>query len=312
MWPAYEFTVPEQKKVRFICHTDAKNEADDQFTIAHVLMTDKLDVRGIIGAHFNALKNIYPDGESAKASVKEIEKILDLMHLTGRYPVFEGAARALPDERTPQDSAGARFIIEEAMRDDPRPLYIGMQGSLTDLASAILMEPAICSRMTAIWIGGGTYPAGGMEFNLLQDINAANVLFSSSMEVWQVPLSAYKQFAVSLAELQLKVRPYGEIGEYLFRQMVELNTAMADVEQFPHGETWTLGDEGVVSVLLEKHDVTDGDFEIIDRPLFNPVDMTYRHGEGNGTVRVYKQMNARLDLEDLFAKLALNFPESFS
>lgn len=42
MWPAYDFTVPENKRFRYICHTDAKNEADDQFTIAHVLMTDKL------------------------------------------------------------------------------------------------------------------------------------------------------------------------------------------------------------------------------------------------------------------------------
>ena len=48
MWPNYAFHVPDQKKIRYIVHTDAKNEADDQFTLAHILMTDKLDVRGII------------------------------------------------------------------------------------------------------------------------------------------------------------------------------------------------------------------------------------------------------------------------
>ena len=51
---------------------------------------------------------------------------------------------------------------------DPFFLYIGMQGAITDLASAILMEPAICDKMTAIWIGGGPYPKGGEEFNLAQ------------------------------------------------------------------------------------------------------------------------------------------------
>ena len=44
MWPNYAFHVPDQKKLRYIVHTDCKNEADDQFTLAHILMTDKLDV----------------------------------------------------------------------------------------------------------------------------------------------------------------------------------------------------------------------------------------------------------------------------
>lgn len=49
----YEFTVPDEKKIRMIVYTDAKNEADDQFTIAHHLMTPKFIVKGIIGAHFD-------------------------------------------------------------------------------------------------------------------------------------------------------------------------------------------------------------------------------------------------------------------
>ena len=36
------------------------------------------------------------------------------------------------------------------------PLYIGLQGSITDLASAILLEPKICDRIIAIWISGST------------------------------------------------------------------------------------------------------------------------------------------------------------
>ena len=39
MWN-YKFSVPESKRVRYIIHTDCKNEADDQFTVMHALMTD--------------------------------------------------------------------------------------------------------------------------------------------------------------------------------------------------------------------------------------------------------------------------------
>ena len=38
---AYKFTVPENKRFRVIVDTDCKNEADDQFALAHHLMTPK-------------------------------------------------------------------------------------------------------------------------------------------------------------------------------------------------------------------------------------------------------------------------------
>ena len=36
-------------------------------------------------------------------------------------------------------------------------------------------------------------------------------------------------------------------------------------------------------------------------------DMTYEFGKGNRSIRVYHKMDVRLDLEDLFAKLLINF-----
>ncbi len=306
MWPEYAFKVPDQKKIRYIVHTDCKNEADDQFTLAHIMMTDKLDVKGIIAGHFKEGNNgRYPENGTAQASLDEVNLILELMGLTGTCPVFKGAEEGIPDEHTPIVTDAARFIIEEAMKDDPRPLFIGMQGAITDLACAILMEPAICSRMTCIWIGGGDYPEGAEEFNLMSDIHAANVVFSSSMPLWQVPTGTYKQFAVSLAELQVRVRPYGRIGRYLFEQMTALNDRLSDLPQWPHGETWCLGDEGVICALLEDRERRSG-YKEIDAPRFG-ADMKYLPGNSGRKIRVYHNMDVRLDLEDLYAKLMINY-----
>lgn len=315
MWENYLFTVPEQKRVRYIIHTDAKNEADDQFTIAHALMTDKLDVKGIIAGHFaagNKRNGRFTEGTTATESLKEIDKILDLMHLTGKYPVLLGAQEGLVDENTPIVTEAAKFIVEEAMKDDPRPLYIGMQGAITDLACAILMEPRICERMTCIWIGGGDYPDGGEEFNLMNDIIGANVVFNSSMPVWQVARSTYKQFAVSLIELQVRVRPYGKIGNYLFQQLIDHNMRCADNPRWPHGEIWGLGDEGCIAALMQETGRT-AIYEEIPAPRIAE-DMTYIHEpeKSKKNIRVYKEMDYRLDLEDFFLKLQVNFPEKDS
>ena len=304
MWN-YEYTVPENKKVRVIVHTDCKNEADDQYAVAHHLMTPRFDVKGLVAGHFWKNPQQYGELGTAQASYDEIIKVMDLMGLKDQYPVKLGAPRGLEDEKTPIDSEGARLIIEEAMKDDKRPLYIACQGAVTDVASALLMKPEIADRMTVIWIGGGDYPKGGFEFNLMMDIHAVNVIFSSNVPVWQVPMSLYKVMAVSLAELQLKVRPCGEIGKYLFEQMVDFNHVAAKYDmEWPHGEIWGLGDQGTVAVLMEE--LQKVSYDLVSAPRIAE-DMTYIHGQNNREIRVYNYLDARLTLEDFFAKLQLNF-----
>lgn len=308
----YLFTVPEQKKYRIIIHTDCKNEADDQFAVTQNLMTPKFIIKGIIGGHFNKNPQEYGDGHTADASVSEINKILDLMGLSGNYSVCKGSEYPLKDEETPASSDGVQMIIDEAMKEDPLPLFCIFQGAITDLASALLLKPEISSRMIAIWIGGGMYPAGGFEFNLKQDIAAANVVMKSMLPLWQIPMNVYKQMSVSLAQLQFHVQPYGKIGKYLFEQMVQYNEKCAGIAHWPHGEIWGLGDSAAIAVLMQESERTDN-FYMVEAPCINYKDMTYLHAmRGNRKIRVYTQVDARLVLDDFFAKLAINYPKANS
>lgn len=303
----YAFKVPENKKIRVIVHTDCKNEADDQFAVAHHLMTPRFDVRGIVAAHFWKNPQEYGELGTAQASYDEVLKVLDLMDLSGTVPVALGAPKALDDEFTPIDSEGAQLIINEAMKDEKRPLYLCCQGSLTDVASALLMKPEIADRMTVIWVGGADYPKGGFEFNLMMDQNAVNVVFSSKVEVWQIPMSLYKIMAVSLSELQLKVYPCGKIGKYLFEQMTAFNEYAATYDMlWPQGEIWGLGDQASIAVLMEELEKTS--YDLVPAPRIAE-DMTYILDTDNRPIRVYTSLDARLTLEDFFAKLKINYGE---
>ncbi len=112
----YKFAVPYKKQIRMIVDTDCKNEADDQFALAHHLMTPMFDVVGIIASHFEmANKRTGGPETTMQASYDEVMLMLDLMDLKDEYPVLKGCVRALSDEHTPVDSEGARFIIQEAL-----------------------------------------------------------------------------------------------------------------------------------------------------------------------------------------------------
>ena len=292
----YSFTVAKEKQIRVIINTDAKNEADDQYAIVQALLSPKLDNIGFIAARYGM-----QDG-SVKRSYAELEKIFDLMDLDKEGLLYHGAESALKDEVTPEDSEGARFIIREALKDDERPLFVLFMGGITDLASAYLLEPRIAKRITAVWIGGGPYPTGGNEYNLWNDINAANVVFSSPIELWQIPQNVYKQASVTLAELEYRVRPCGEIGRYLFDQLDEFNQSegVRKMDYFT-GERYILGDSPAVGVLLYGDSFT---YKWKRAPRIAE-NMIYIHNDSNRPIRVYDKIDNRLLMEDFYCKLAL-------
>lgn len=298
-FPKYSFDVPDAKKIRLIINTDAKNEADDQFAIVHALLTPKFCIKGIIAAHFGTRRTQH----SMQESYDEVLKLLSLMDMQKDVDVYRGAAGALKDEYTPQPSEGAELIVREAMADDPKPLFAIFLGPLTDMATAVLENPEIAGRVNVIWIGGGEWPAGGVEFNLSNDIHAANVVYRSDLQLWQVPRNAYSMMRVSFAELQAKVAPCGRIGQYLLRQMVDLNNALAGNPRWPLGESWSLGDSPAVGLLLDPHEFC---YEWVPAPYVTK-DMYYVHEQNNRPIRVYNSIDARFILEDFYSKMKLNF-----
>ena len=294
----YEFQVPREKVIRVITDTDAKNEADDPFAVVHTLLSPRFENVGLIAAHFGMDRA----ADSMEQSFGELQKILSLMDIPEENLLFRGADRPLPSPGEPVDSEGARMIIREAMREDDRPLYVTFMGPLTDIASAYLLEPSIAGRLTVIWIGGGRYPAGGPEFNLENDIHAANVVFSSPIPLWQVPKNVYEMMPVSFAELECRVLPRGVLGKYLFEQLLACQMEETSRKSpFRTGETWVLGDSPAPGLLLYEHRFC---FDWIGAPLITR-DMTYVHTKQYRPIRVYNSVDPRLILEDFYCKLSL-------
>lgn len=290
------FEVPVEKQIRLIVNTDAKCEADDQYAIVHAVLTPRFQIKGFIGAHFGTRSE-----SSMEQSYGEVNKVLEIMGLKEEFNVYHGSPMAIPDTHTPIPSEGSELIIREAMKDDALPLYVIFLGPLTDLATAYLQEPRIADRLTVIWIGGGTYPDGAGEFNLSNDIHAANVVFRSPIPLWQVPKNVYSMIRVSLAELAVKVRPHGAIGKYLYDQLVEHNMANGHRPSWPKGEMWMLGDSPAVSLLLDDHMF---DYDWVEAPTIDE-DMKYTHHSDNRPIRVYRYVDSRFTLEDFYAKLTL-------
>lgn len=294
--------VPEGARIRMIIDTDAKNEADDQFAIIHHLLTPQFDVRGIIATHYESKAQI--SGETMAKSYEEVCKLLKLADIED-VPVYRGCVLPLKNKEAIEISEGVRFIVEEAKREEDTPLFIAIQGAATNVATALNYAPEIGSKLVLLWNGGGPYPDGRPEFNVMQDAEAARVILDKQVEVWQTTQDVYAKFEVSIAELAYKVRPCGKIGQYLYEQLEEQNLN----DYNPHfllrtGANWTLGDNTTIAMVLEN--AFRGHWEMRKAPYINK-EFLYDENTDGKLIRVYHDLDVRFALEDFFAKLALAY-----
>ena len=272
-------------KIRIIICSDAKNEADDQYALVHAMLTNKFIIKGLVAGHFR-------DHWTNHLSYAEMVK---LAKLTNTYD------QKLVNIKEYEVSAGTRLIIEEALKEDSLPLYVLNIGALTDLAVALLEEPKITSKMTAIWVGGGRYPKGSKECNLGNDLIAANYVFASELPLWQIPSNVYKTTLVSLAQLKLRVAPMGKLGNYLYEQLITFMKTNAKEKSWINPECWVMGDSGAIGVLLEEQ---KSYYQEIIAPIFDE-EHHYIYNQKNRKIRVYQQLNNYFIIEDMLSKIEL-------
>ena len=287
------YRIPDEKKIRVIVDTDAACEADDPFAIAHALMSPKLIVKGITAEHF-------AEEGSTKKSLHEIETILEAMDLS--VPVFMGQEG--PVGSSEETSPAVDFIIEEALKDDGKPLFVLCQGAITNVAVALRKCPAIKEKMTVIWIGthgAGNVKAPFREFNAGNDIEAANEVLQSGVNLWLVPSDVYLTVSVGISELELKVASCGKIGRHLFDNLIAYN--LSEKAGWTQGESWSLGDSPAIALAINPG---CGSYMETQAPQIT-ADTSSVQKEDNPIIRVYKSVDSRYILEDFFAKLRLNY-----
>ena len=285
------FDIPDYKKIRVIVDTDAACEADDPFAIVHALLSPKLMVKGVVAEHFNV-------AHSMEDSYNEILNIKQAMAID--FPIFMGQSGPLSKDT--YVSEGVDFIIKEALTDSPYPLFILCQGAITNVAMAVKSCPDIIGKATVIWIGThgeAPCPAPFREFNAGNDIEAANLVLKSNIDLWLVPSQVYTTITIGIAEIKRRISPLGDIGKHLYENLISYNNS--EGAGWTAGESWSLGDSPAIAIAINPG---CGHYKMIKAPTV--ADDTSSVDDSNGRqIRQYTDVDSRYILEDFIAKLEL-------
>lgn len=287
--------------VDVILDTDAYNEIDDQFAIAYLLHSqDRANTIGLTAAPFFNSRSSSPEDGMRKS----YEEILKILRLAGREDLcektFEGSCAYLPDEKTPVDSPAARFIAETAQAYSvDRPLYVLAIGAITNVASALLIDPSIAEKIVVVWLGGhALHWYDTEEFNMKQDVAGARVLMGCGAPVVLLPCAGVvDRLATTGPELDYWLLGKNPLADYLARN------AREEAESYAKGKPWSrvIWDVSTVAWLhnAEKHFMT----EQLERSPIPEYDHHYGFDSRRHFIKYVSDIRRDAVFEDLFTRL---------
>ena len=245
---------PPGRKMRVILDSDTANEIDDLFAIAYALPDETIDLLGLSSAQwFHHLS-----GDSTVYRSQRLNE--DLLRLMGRpglpHPLGSDTIMGKPwGGYEPRDSPAARFIIEQARATpEGEKLAVLSIGAVTNLASAIALDPGIKSKIVSYSLGFRYDFEGGFwnkeEFNIRRDLNAANYLLDAEgLECHVMPISVAIKYTWGRDATFTKLAPTGALGDYLRDRWNDHGG--------PGATRWTMWDVALLQAFLKPEQASE-------------------------------------------------------
>ena len=275
------FRIGEQCRV--VVDNDWSGDPDGLVALAHHLLSPTNRVVAVTSSFLNPIFQAPPGAAAGAALAREL---VDLIGGPVAPPAYEGSET--PFGAGDAASAASAAIVAAAHVEDDLPLYLVCGGPLTNVAAALQQDPGIAERFGLVWIGGALDPTAP-EYNRDTDREASEfVLSRPTLQVWQFPLETYRRCAYSVAELEHDVGGSGAVGRWLWERFTSL--PLPDFVRL--GGVWPLGDSPPLLVTA----LGDESSTCTTTPAT----------PGRGARRVYTDVDVRLLVADLLARLRLH------
>lgn len=213
-------------RYRVIVSTDiGGSDPDDYQSMVHFLIyADLFDIEGLISSPPKQGR-----AEHIHETIDAYERDYpNLVRTSPQYPkpgalravVKQGAIDPAPAEGFSQPTEGSQLIVARAKADDPRPLYVLVWGSITDIAQAVHDDPSIKDKLRVYAIG---------SWNTANDRAARDYLFGEHTDLWWIESdTCFRGMYVggnqegewsNAGFLETHVRGHGALGDFLVAKL---------------------------------------------------------------------------------------------
>jgi purine nucleosidase len=202
-------------RVPVVLSTDVGNEIDDQWAIVYLLLQPKFEVLGVMSAHAPTIAA--PAGKTSYRILADV--VENRMGMRTHPPLIEGGSEPLETSVTGRRSPAVDFLIKTSRKfSKEKPLTVLIIGAATDIASAIILDPSIVDRIRIVQMGF-TNEQGGEEFNIANDVHAAQAILSSNVPLVIGPGEVCRaSLSLKFEEARKMLEHRGAIGAWLWEE----------------------------------------------------------------------------------------------
>lgn len=282
-------------KLRMVLDTDTYNEVDDQFALVYALLSpERLNVEVIYAAPFHNARSSSPQ-DGMERSYEEILRLLALLGQQAEGRVFKGSTRYLKRAQPERSEAVEDLIIRAMQSPDDDPLVVVAIAAITNIASAILIEPRIIEKIVVVWLGGhALHWPHTREFNLYQDVPGAQVLFDCGVPIVHVPCEGVTtHLQTTVAELEHYLRGKNALCDYLI-------DIVRGYEGNPYGWSKVIWDVATIAYLINPEWVPT---QIVHTPILSD-QATWSFDHSRHLMRYAHYLHRDAIFADLFTKLS--------
>lgn len=283
------FSVNAQyNKNNIIIDADTDNEVDDLFAISRALLEPSWNITALNATQWQssqwAAAQSMENGYRLNQALATLTEKNVLQRRGGEGRMYDWGDQA-------RHSAAAYEIIKQAKQlPEGKQLTVVALGALTNVASAIFIDPSIEKKLNLYWLGT-TYDfekqiIGITDFNAMMDIQALFILLKSSVKMHIIPVSEANKFTFNYDDANAKLRNKHKLGDMLMNRWVDHSDAGKNQR--------VLWDLALIEAMIHPEMATE--VEVMLSPEF-----------GGRKVFYYKNINAMAMKSDFYQTMSTFF-----
>jgi inosine-uridine nucleoside N-ribohydrolase len=225
---------------KMILDADTGNEVDDLYAIVRALIEPSWEITALNATQWQASQ--WAMEETMEESHRLNQMLVAYLKMEDKVPTLRGGYRRMYDwGDKAQHSAASYEIIRQAMEcPEGEKVSVIVLGALTNVASALWIEPEIASRLKVYWLGTNHDFTSGKspmtDFNSLMDPQATVIMLSSEVEMHIIPHSVSVAMRVDFQETEEKFRGVHPLTDFLLSRWED----HMDAGRY-HRTLWDLG-----------------------------------------------------------------------
>jgi len=212
------FTVQAQEKLKIILDADTANEVDDPYAIVRAFAEPTWEILALNATQWRTSQW---SSDRSMEDGHRINQVLAAYLKPENTKILRGGHRRMYDwgDMALHSAATYNLIQEAHLQKKGEKLTVVALGALTNVASAVFIDPTISSKIKLYWLGS-TYDfekkvSKRTDFNCMMDPQAIELLLSSEVEMHILPVSEVNQMQSKFSDAKKHLAGKHPLGDYL-------------------------------------------------------------------------------------------------